>query len=175
MADSNTECLTPSEHAEVEALVDQTGAGRLHAAGHILSPLTAEEIFPVVTENEQLVRWMPSLEGGTYDDRPERAPIAPGMTRRLSFGGQADVERIVAVELPRLFAYQIIGGFPIDDHLAVLVVTTLETGGTRVSWYQYFRSPRLTGVLQRRQVRRFVDNGMTALAVLLEGERIEHC
>ncbi|WP_159808105.1 SRPBCC family protein [Litoreibacter roseus] len=175
MADTLTECLTPTERADMRSLAARTNAGPLQAAGHILTLLPAEAIFATLTEIEPMARWMPGLQGGTYDDRPEGDPIVAGMTRRLDFGGQSDVERIVAVEAPRLFAYQIVGGFPIDNHLAVLSVAKLSTGETRVSWYQHFRSPRITGVLQRWQVRRFVDSGMTALAALLGGQRTDEC
>lgn len=175
MADADLSCLSAAEQFELAGIAETVDAGPLQTVAHLTAPQTADALFPIITENDQIAAWMPGLAGGTYDDRPEGAHIAPGMTRRLTFGGRPDVERIVAVDPPRLFAYQIVGGVPIEGHLAVLVVKELGAGQTLISWYQYFRSSRIGGILQRRQVRRFIDSGMTALATQLGGTRTEQC
>ena len=90
--------------------------------------------------------------------------------RRVRRGRWESRERVVAFEPPRRFEYELTG-LPMRDYRAEVTLTRAD-GGTDIRWHSTFR-PKYpgTGLLMRRQLRKFLATTSEGLA--REAEREE--
>ncbi len=177
MADIRENCLSPTSAQRLNALQAEVGAGRHQLTAVVILNAPPPEIYRAATEIDQMVSWMAGLQSGEYEARGQDEPIGVGMIRRLSFGSVADVEEIIAAEPPSLFAYQITGGMPVTNHLAVMLLEPVGDGSTQFSWHQYFDGSALSplAMIRKRQVNGFVSSSLEALLEKYGGKTLTSC
>ena len=175
MKHTEMRCIAPDTADQVQRLITEYDIGPLHVQGHATVPGRVADIFPHLIDIDLMKKWMPELQSGAYDGVAKWEDIQPGEIRKLSFGAQADVERILLMDAPFHFAYQIIGGIKIDRHLAFMTVRQKTPGQTTFSWFQFFEAQGVKGRFQKWQVRRFVRSGVAGFANEFKGAAIESC
>ena len=175
MKHAELRCIQPDAADHIQRITETHDIGPLYAQGHAIVPGQASKIFPYLVDVELMTNWMPGLKSGAYDGLAAWEGIQPGSIRQLNFGAQADVERILLMDAPFHFAYQIIGGIKIDQHLAFMTVHQSTPDKTTFSWLQFFEAQGLRGRIQKWQVRRFVRSSVSAFAKRFNGTVIEGC
>lgn len=103
-----------------------------------------EKVFDALTDHRGLVNYVPLLRRSTLDREGTPAPNGVGAVRRLEAVGPAIVEEIISYQRPTGYAYKLISGAPVHDHVGT--VSLREEGtGTEASWH--LRStPKIPGL-----------------------------
>ncbi|MEL7245497.1 MAG: SRPBCC family protein [Cyanobacteria bacterium J06643_5] len=136
-----------------------------------------EEVFDYLSNSKALPKWMPGLKSLNYDhsNSINRGILSEGSKRKMMFGNQAEIEKIVQFDRPNLIAYQIVEGVPLRNHLAMMNVEESGTSGSYLTWYQYFdiKKSSLMGWFMPFMVRRFLNDASYNLIEEFGGTTIE--
>ena len=113
-----------------------------------MSTASIETLFDVMTDHRGLAdtTWM--FRRTTLEREGTPAPNGVGAIRRLLAIGPPFIEEIVEYDRPTRWAYTLLSGLPIRDHLGTIDLCEVGTG-TEVSW-------RLQGALKIPGVDRLI-------------------
>ena len=93
-----------------------------------------EKVFDALTDHRGIADYVPLLRRSTLDREGTPAPNGVGAVRRLEAVGPAIVEEIIEYQRPTRYAYKLIAGAPVRDHVGT--VSLRETGtGTEATWH----------------------------------------
>jgi len=100
------------------------------------STASIETLFDVMTDHRGLVDTTWIFRRSTLEREGTPAPNGVGAIRRLVAIGRAGrfIEEIVEYERPTRWAYTLLSGAPIRDHLGTIELREAGTG-TQVSWH----------------------------------------
>lgn len=150
----------------------------LRASTQIYLQASPEKVFEYISSARALPLWMPGLNSVTYDHSNSvlDGRLGEGSQRTMKFGNQQETERIVQFERPKVIAYQIIDGVPLNHHIATMMVER-NNEGSILTWNQYFDLKRTSiyGWLMPFIVRRFLDDAQANLTDTLGGEVVATC
>jgi uncharacterized protein YndB with AHSA1/START domain len=90
-----------------------------------------ETIFAVLTDHQRYASITP-LRGSVLERQGEPAPDGVGAIRVLSSVGPPLREEVIAYEPPVRFAYKLLSGAPLRDHVGTVEMTAGADGRTRV-------------------------------------------
>lgn len=96
------------------------------------STASIETVFDAMTNHREIADYMWWCRRSTLDREGTPAPNGVGAIRRLTSFGTTFVEDIVVYERPTRWAYTVLSGVPIRDHLATIELREVESG-TEVS------------------------------------------
>ena len=103
-----------------------------------------EKVFDVLTNHRGIADYMPMLRRSTLDREGTPAPNGVGAVRRLEAIGPAIVEEIISYQRPSGYAYKLISGAPVRDHVGTVSLREAGTG-TEATWH--LRStPKIPGL-----------------------------
>lgn len=103
-----------------------------------------ETVFDALTNHRGIADHVWAVRRSTLDREGTPAPNGVGAVRRIEAVGPAIVEEIIDYQRPTRYAYKMLSGAPVRDHVGT--VELHETGaGTQVSWH--LRStPKISGL-----------------------------
>jgi uncharacterized protein YndB with AHSA1/START domain len=103
-----------------------------------------EKVFDALTNHRGIADYVWAVRRSTLDREGTPAPNGVGAVRRIEALGPAIVEEIIEYQRPTAYAYKMISGAPVRDHVGT--VKLREAGsGTEVSWH--LRStPKIPGL-----------------------------
>ena len=103
-----------------------------------------EKVFDTLTDHRAIANYVWAVRRSTLDREGTPAPNGVGAVRRLVAVGPAIVEEIIDYQRPVRYAYKMLSGAPVRDHVGT--VELREAGaGTEVSWH--LRStPKIPGL-----------------------------
>ena len=103
-----------------------------------------ETVFEALTNHRGIANYVRAVRRSTLDRKGTPAPNGVGAVRRLVAVGPAIVEEIIDYQRPTRYAYKLLSGAPVRDHVGT--VELREAGsGTEVSWH--LRStPKIPGL-----------------------------
>jgi uncharacterized protein YndB with AHSA1/START domain len=103
-----------------------------------------EAVFDTLTDHRGIANYVKAARRSTLDREGTPAPNGVGALRRIEAVGPAIVEEIIDYERPTRYAYKMVSGAPVRDHVGT--VTLRQTGtGTEVSWHLRSK-PKLPGL-----------------------------
>ena len=93
-----------------------------------------EKVFDTLTDHRAIANYVWAVRRSTLDREGTPAPNGVGAVRRLVAVGPAIVEEIIDYQRPVRYAYKMLSGAPVRDHVGT--VELREAGaGTEVSWH----------------------------------------
>lgn len=98
------------------------------------STASIETVFDAITDHRGIADYMWWCRRSTLDSEGIPAPNGVGAIRRLASLGTAFVEQIVEYERPTRWAYSVLSGAPIRDHLGTIELREVGAS-TEVSWH----------------------------------------
>jgi len=103
-----------------------------------------ETVFDAITNHRGIADYVWAVRRSTLDREGTPAPNGVGAIRRLEVVGPPIVEEIIDYQRPSRYAYKMLSGAPVRDHVGT--VELRESGsGTTVSWH--LRStPKIPGL-----------------------------
>ena len=102
-----------------------------------------ETVFDALTDHRAIADYMWAVRRSTLDREGPRAN-GVGAVRRLEALGPAIVEEIIEYQRPKGYAYKMVSGAPVRDHVGTIELREAGTG-TEVSWH--LRStPKIPGL-----------------------------
>lgn len=103
-----------------------------------------EAVFDSLTDHRGIANYVKLARRSTLDREGVPAPNGLGAVRRIEAIGPAFVEEIIDYERPHRYAYKMLAGAPVREHVGT--VTLRPSGnGTEVSWH--LRSqPKIPGL-----------------------------
>ncbi|WIM87306.1 SRPBCC family protein [Candidatus Mycobacterium wuenschmannii] len=102
-----------------------------------------EKVFDSLT-NHRAIADVSMARRSTLDREGVPAPNGVGAVRRIEAVGPAIVEEIIEYERPTRYAYKMLSGAPVRDHVGTVSLREAGTG-TEVEWH--LRStPKIPGV-----------------------------
>jgi uncharacterized protein YndB with AHSA1/START domain len=118
-----------------------------------------KRLFALLADARTWREWAP------FDESDVESGRGVGEIRRFRKGRVKSKERVVALEPPRLFAYEFLSGLPIRDYRAEVTLDPAPDGGTSVRWHSTFR-PKVwgTGWAMRWSLERFIAETAEGLA-----------
>src|ERR1700753_966328 len=93
-----------------------------------------EEVFDALTTHRGIADYMPLLRRSTLDREGTPAPNGVGAVRRLAAVGPPIVEEIIDYERAVRYAYKLLSGSPVRDHVGTVELREAGTG-TEVTWH----------------------------------------
>jgi uncharacterized protein YndB with AHSA1/START domain len=103
-----------------------------------------ETVFDSLTDHRGIADYVWAVRRSTLDREGVPAPNGVGAVRRIEAVGPTIVEEIIDYQRPTRYAYKMLSGAPVRDHVGT--VELREAGaGTEVSWH--LRStPKIAGL-----------------------------
>ncbi|MGB6206227.1 SRPBCC family protein [Mycobacterium sp.] len=93
-----------------------------------------ETVFEALTNHRAIADYVWAVRRSTLDREGDPAPNGVGAVRRIEAVGPAIVEEIIDYQRPTRYAYKMLSGAPVRDHVGT--VELREAGsGTEVSWH----------------------------------------
>ncbi len=92
-----------------------------------------ETVFDALTDHRAIARYVWAVRRSTLDREGVPAPNGVGAVRRLEAVGPPIVEEIIDYERPVRYAYKMLSGAPVRDHVGTVELRKAGTG-TQVSW-----------------------------------------
>lgn len=128
---------------------------QLHVEASGTTTAHPEAVWALVADASSYSRWGPWNESGYDAGEPPQG--RPGAVRRMRYGRRTvTVERLVDVEPGRRMTYTVIGGLPVRNYLAEVVLT--PTGeGTHVRWTADWDRTLLGRVVHRKLLSLYPD------------------
>jgi uncharacterized protein YndB with AHSA1/START domain len=103
-----------------------------------------ETVFDALTDHRAIADYTRACRRSTLDREGIPAPNGVGAVRRLEALGPAIVEEIIEYQRPNGYAYKLVSGAPVRDHVGTIELREAGTG-TAVSWH--LRStPKIPGL-----------------------------
>jgi uncharacterized protein YndB with AHSA1/START domain len=103
-----------------------------------------ETVFDAITNHRGIADSVWAVRRSTLDREGVPAPNGVGAIRRLEAVGPTIVEEIIDYQRPTRYAYKMLSGAPVRDHVGTVELREAGTG-TTVSWH--LRStPKIPGV-----------------------------
>ena len=103
-----------------------------------------ETVFDALTDHRAIADYVWAVRRSTLDREGTPVPNGVGAVRRLEALGPAIVEEIIEYQRPTSYAYKMISGAPVRDHVGTVALREVGTG-TEVSWH--LRStPKIPGL-----------------------------
>jgi uncharacterized protein YndB with AHSA1/START domain len=103
-----------------------------------------ETVFDALTDHRAIADYVWAVRRSTLDREGTPAPNGVGAVRRLEALGPAIVEEIIEYQRPTGYAYKMLSGAPVRDHVGTVALREVGTG-TEVSWH--LRStPKIPGL-----------------------------
>ena len=103
-----------------------------------------ETVFDALTDHRAIADYVWAVRRSTLDREGTPAPNGVGAVRRLEALGPAVVEEIIEYQRPTGYAYKLVSGAPVRDHVGTVELHEAGTG-TEVSWH--LRStPKIAGL-----------------------------
>ena len=103
-----------------------------------------ETVFDALTDHRAIADYVWAVRRSTLDREGTPAPNGVGAVRRIEALGPAIVEEIIEYQRPTSYAYKMISGAPVRDHVGTVALREVGTG-TEVSWH--LRStPKIPGL-----------------------------
>ncbi|HUB54993.1 MAG TPA: SRPBCC family protein, partial [Mycobacterium sp.] len=103
-----------------------------------------EKVFDAITNHRGIADYVWAVRRSTLDREGTPAPNGVGAIRRLEAVGPPIVEEIIDYQRPSRYAYKMLSGAPVRDHVGTVELREAGTG-TTVSWH--LRStPKIPGL-----------------------------
>lgn len=103
-----------------------------------------ETVFDALTNHRAIADYVWAVRRSTLDREGNPAPNGVGAVRRIEAVGPAIVEEIIDYQRPARYAYKMLSGAPVRDHVGTVELRE-EGTGTVVSWH--LRStPKISGI-----------------------------
>ena len=103
-----------------------------------------ETVFDALTDHRAIADYVWAVRRSTLDREGTPAPNGVGAVRRIKALGPAIVEEIIEYQRPTGYAYKMVSGAPVRDHVGTVALREVGTG-TEVSWH--LRStPKIPGL-----------------------------
>ena len=103
-----------------------------------------ETVFDAITNHRGIADYVWAVRRSTLDREGTPAPNGVGAIRRLEAVGPPIVEEIIDYERPVRYAYKMLSGAPVRDHVGTVELSEAGTG-TTVRWH--LRStPKIPGL-----------------------------
>jgi uncharacterized protein YndB with AHSA1/START domain len=103
-----------------------------------------ETVFDAITNHRGIADYVWAVRRSTLDREGTPAPNGIGAIRRLEVVGPPIVEEIIDYQRPIRYAYKMLSGAPVRDHVGTVELREAGTG-TTVSWH--LRStPKIPGL-----------------------------
>jgi uncharacterized protein YndB with AHSA1/START domain len=132
---------------------------------HASSAAPPERVYALLADVRTWHEWAP------FDEAEVESGQGVGEIRRLRKGRVRSKERVVALEPPRLFAYEFLSGLPIRDYRSEVTLDPSPEGGTAIRWHSTFRAKVPgTGWTMRWSLNRFLAETADGLARAAENE-----
>ena len=93
-----------------------------------------ETVFDALTDHRAIAGYTRACRRSTLDREGIPAPNGVGAVRRLEALGPAIVEEIIEYQRPNGYAYKLVSGAPVRDHVGTIELREAGTG-TAVSWH----------------------------------------
>ena len=93
-----------------------------------------ETVFDALTDHRAIADYVWAVRRSTLDREGTPAPNGVGAVRRIEALGPAIVEEIIEYQRPTGYAYKMISGAPVRDHVGTVALREVGTG-TEVSWH----------------------------------------
>jgi uncharacterized protein YndB with AHSA1/START domain len=98
------------------------------------STASIEDVFDALTNHRGIADYVWAVRRSTLDREGTPAPNGVGAVRRLEALGPAIVEEIIEYQRPTGYAYKLVSGAPVRDHVGTVELREAGTG-TEVSWH----------------------------------------
>jgi uncharacterized protein YndB with AHSA1/START domain len=92
-----------------------------------------EVVFDVLTDHRRYNEITP-VRKAELEREGEPAPNGVGAIRVLTVAGPPMREEVITYERPFRFAYKILSGLPVRDHVGTVEMQASEGGGTEISY-----------------------------------------
>src|SRR3984885_8150114 len=103
-----------------------------------------DKVFDALTNHRGIADYVPLLRRSPLDREGNPAPNGVGAVRRREALGPPIVEEIVSYQGPSGYAYKLISGAPVRDHVGTVSLREAGTG-TEATWH--LRStPKISGL-----------------------------
>ena len=103
-----------------------------------------ETVFDSLTNHRGIADYVWAVRRSTLDREGVPAPNGVGAVRRIEAVGPPIVEEIIDYQRPSRYAYKMLSGAPVRDHVGT--VELREAGsGTEVSWH-LVSTPKIPGL-----------------------------
>jgi uncharacterized protein YndB with AHSA1/START domain len=103
-----------------------------------------EKVFDSLTNHRGIADYVALARRSTLDREGVPAPNGVGAVRRIEAVGPAIVEEIIEYVRPTRYAYKMVSGAPVRDHVGT--VTLREAGtGTEAEWHLQ-STPKIPGL-----------------------------
>ena len=102
-----------------------------------------EKVFDALTNHRGIADYVALVRRSTLDREGTPAPNGVGAVRRLEALGPAIVEEIIEYQRPSGYAYKLIAGAPVRDHVGRVSLREAGTG-TEASWHLQ-STPKIPG------------------------------
>src|ERR1700761_1948420 len=93
-----------------------------------------ETVFDAITDHRAIADNLWAVRSSTLDREGTPAPNGVGAGRRVAAGGPPFVEEIIDSERPVRYAYKLLSGAPVRDHVGTVELREAGTG-TEVTWH----------------------------------------
>jgi uncharacterized protein YndB with AHSA1/START domain len=93
-----------------------------------------EKVFDALTDHRKFADYVFPIRRSTLDREGTPAPNGVGAVRRLVVAGPPIVEEIIDFERPSRYAYKLVSGGPVRDHVGTIELRQAGTG-TEVTWH----------------------------------------
>jgi uncharacterized protein YndB with AHSA1/START domain len=103
-----------------------------------------EAVFDSLTDHRGIANYVKAARRSTLDREGTPAPNGVGALRRIEAVGPAIVEEIIDYERPTRYAYKMVSGAPVRDHVGTVTLRPVGTG-TEVSWHLTSK-PKIPGL-----------------------------
>ena len=103
-----------------------------------------EKVFDALTNHRGIADYVALCRRSTLDREGIPAPNGVGAVRRIEALGPAIVEEIIEYQRPTRYAYKLISGAPVRDHVGTVTLRPVGSG-TEVSWHLTSK-PKIPGL-----------------------------
>jgi uncharacterized protein YndB with AHSA1/START domain len=103
-----------------------------------------ETVFDAITDHRGIANTVWTVRRSTLDREGTPAPNGVGAVRRLTAVGPPIVEEIIDYERPSRYAYKLLSGAPVRDHVGTVELREAGTG-TEVTWHLQ-STPKIPGL-----------------------------
>ncbi len=122
-----------------------------------------EATFAALADESTWPTWSPMDVGALEQPGPDD-PHGVGAIRRFETGRSVSRERVVELDAPRTFGYELLSGLPLRGYRARVDLEPRD-GGTEIHWHSTFQAKvPCTGWIYRLALRRFIGQVADGLA-----------